>query len=974
MKVRECPKCHTYNQAEAWTCTKCGATLSMDTLKDIANQPSDSTEKFRWKVNPEGQETEEQSGRSGFSTDAFFKRAQYEERLIKAAKSFTLAVSEINKKYLSDLKLAKQQYNQAFSSIHQRMIEISNILGRSAAPWSSPIWENSSFANQIPVGIRFGTATFKGHFGQFEAPAIVPILNQGNLIFISRGQYKKTAIQALQSSLLRVVATFPPGKTRLILIDPVGLGANVAGFMNLPEQIIGNKAWTEPRDIEQQLSDLSAHMENVIQKYLRNEYKNMEDYNLYAGEIAEPYRFLGVINFPANFTDASAKRLISIASNGPRAGVYVICTIDADLPLPYGINLPDLVRTGSVIESNEAGEFIWRVSELDKLSLSLDKPPAPEQFNKIIIPIGKAVKEGDRVEVPFEKISLHESDWWKADAVSGLKVPLGRKGARDIQYLEFGYGTQHYGLIAGKPGSGKSTLLHVLITNLAIQYPPEELMVYLVDFKKGVEFKDYAVYRLPHARVIGIESEREFGLSVLKEVQQEMNRRGDLFRQANIQDFSIYRTKTDDRLPRVFLIVDEFQRLFSEDDPLADQAANILAHIVQQGRAFGIHVLLASQTLADAYAVGRATYDKMSVRIALQCTEADSRLILGEDNAAARLLTRPGEGVYNALNGREEGNNFFQVAWLPDDKREHYLKRVRALADTRNYKPPFQQVVFEGHIPSRITSNIELWNTLRDVKWPENSSAIKVYLGESTEISPPHTVTHIRPQGRSNIMILGQSERTAFSLLSTIWLSLLAHTSPKDGQFYVVDFSRADDPWASLLPGMKSLVSHPITFARPREFAEILAIINQIIDQRLQSIDSGGQKIYLLLAGLHRARELRETDQYGSPGEVSQAFGNICREGPDLGVHVIAWCDTYGGLTRALDRRSISEFDIRIAMQMGEDDSNQFIESPKAKSLGQNRAYLYDLDRIGTLEKFRPYELMSKDELAEIRTFFERKS
>lgn len=965
MKVRACPNCKYYNSANAWSCARCHTTLSENTLKDVSESDYYQHSKS---------EDDQPNDNGSESLKSVFKITQFEEQLINSARNLRSAVLEIDKKYISEVQQAKQQYKQIISSIQHQIVEITNGLGRYAAPWSSPIWEDSVISSEVPIGIRFGDVIFKGQFGQFEAPAIVPILNQGNLMFISRGQCKKIAIQALQSSLLRVVATFPPGKVKLTLIDPVGLGANVAGFMNLPEQIIGVKAWTEPRDIEQQLTDLSAHMENVIQKYLRNEYKSMEDYNRYAGEIAEPYRFLGIINFPANFTDVAAKRLISIASNGPTAGVYVICTIDADLPLPYGFNLPDLVRTGSAIESNETGDFIWRVPELDKLGLRLDRPPAAENFNRIVLPVGKAAKEGDLVEVSFEKISLPELDWWQANTINGIKVPLGRKGARDIQYLEFGYGTQHYGLMAGKPGSGKSTLLHVLITNLAMQYPPEELMLYLVDFKKGVEFKDYAVYKLPHARVIGIESEREFGLSVLKEVQQEMNRRGDLFRQANIRDFSIYRTKTKDKLPRVFLIVDEFQRLFSEDDPLADQAANILAHIVQQGRAFGIHVLLASQTLADAYAVGRATYDKMSVRIALQCSEADSRLILGEDNAAARLLTRPGEGVYNALNGREEGNNFFQVAWLPDDKREHYLKRIVALAVKNTHQSPYQQVIFEGHIPSRISSNIELWNALRANQWPNSSSVIKIFLGESTEISPPHTVTHIRPQGRSNIMILGQSERTAFSLLSTIWLSLLAYTRPEGAQYYVIDFSRADDPWASLLHKMRSLASHPILFARPRDFIEALMKVNQIVDKRMQSGVSGDRKVFLLIAGLHRARELREMDQYGSPGEISQIFGNICREGPDLGVHVITWCDTYGSLTRLLSRNSISEFDIRVAMQMGEDDSNQFIESPKAKSLGQNRAYLYDMTQLGTLEKFRPYELISDDELIEIQTFFERKS
>ena len=55
----------------------------------------------------------------------------------------------------------------------------------------------------------------------------------------------------------------------------------------------------------------------------------------------------------------------------------------------------------------------------------------------------------------------------------------------------------------------------MLITNLALRYSPDEVELYLVDFKKGVEFKAYARAGLPHARVVAIESEREFGLSVL---------------------------------------------------------------------------------------------------------------------------------------------------------------------------------------------------------------------------------------------------------------------------------------------------------------------------------------------------------------------------------------------------------------------------------------------------------------------------
>ena len=74
-------------------------------------------------------------------------------------------------------------------------------------------------------------------------------------------------------------------------------------------------------------------------------------------------------------------------------------------------------------------------------------------------------------------------------------------------------------------------------------YSPDEVEFYLVDFKKGVEFKTYAVHKLPHARAIAVESDREFGLSVLQRLDAELSRRGNLFRAAGTQDL--------DRLPRV---------------------------------------------------------------------------------------------------------------------------------------------------------------------------------------------------------------------------------------------------------------------------------------------------------------------------------------------------------------------------------------------------------------------------------------
>ena len=57
--------------------------------------------------------------------------------------------------------------------------------------------------------------------------------------------------------------------------------------------------------------------------------------------------------------------------------------------------------------------------------------------------------------------------------------------------------------------------------------------------------------------------------------------------------------------------------------------------LVRQGRAFGMHVLLGSQTLGGSYSLPRATMGQMAVRVALQCNEADSSLILSEDKYQA---------------------------------------------------------------------------------------------------------------------------------------------------------------------------------------------------------------------------------------------------------------------------------------------------------------------------------------------------
>ena len=191
------------------------------------------------------------------------------------------------------------------------------------------------------------------------------------------------------------------------------------------------------------------------------------------------------------------------------------------------------------------------------------------------------------------------------------------------QHFVMGVRGVHHGLVGGDVRMGKTNLLHVLISQLALAYPPEELELYLLDFKE-VEFDAYLTERLPHARAITSRTDREFGLSMLRRFHDEIDRRARLCREAKVTDLPDYRLATGQVLPRALVIMDEFQVLFSEEDRLAREAGRLLADIAKRGAAFGLHLLLATQSPGGPLAAYlRPVYEQMALRIALGCTAAE---------------------------------------------------------------------------------------------------------------------------------------------------------------------------------------------------------------------------------------------------------------------------------------------------------------------------------------------------------------
>ncbi|WP_169973261.1 FtsK/SpoIIIE domain-containing protein [Tautonia rosea] len=838
--------------------------------------------------------------------------------------------------------------------------------------------EDAPVPKEVPPALRFGRlrvdldmfpqgrpadpTLMEGLPDHFDPPAIVRCPEGCSFLLKADAEGRPAVLRAMQAIMLRILTGFPPGKARFTMIDPVGLGQTFAAFMHLAdvdEQLVTSRVWTETQHIEQRLQDLTEHMENVIQKYLRNEYQSITEYNAKAGEVAEPFRFLVVADFPIRFNEAAARRLLSIAQSGPRCGVHVIVLVDVRQELPQGIDLKDLERHCAVLQWRE-GRVRWTDPLQGGFPLKLDEPPPPEVFSGLVRAVGKRAEGASRVEVPFDFLAPRPEDYWRGDSGKGVSIPLGRAGATKIQQLKLGSGTSQHVLIAGKTGSGKSTLLHAMITSAALTYAPDQLELYLIDFKKGVEFKAYATHRLPHARVIAVESEREFGLSVLQRLDAELGSRGDRFREAGTQDVAAFRAaRPDVPMPRILLIVDEFQEFFVEDDKIAQEAALLLDRLVRQGRAFGIHVHLGSQTLAGAYTLARATIGQMAVRIALQCSEADASLILSDDNTAARLLSRPGEAIYNDANGRLEGNNIFQVVWLPDERREDYLRRIENLATDRGIRIR-KPIVFEGNIAPDAANNEPLTTLLEAEAYPDPlPKATFAWLGEPVAIKAP-TAMHFRRLAGSHLLIVGQNEEAARGLMATAIISLAAHRP--DARFVLLDGTPGDDPRAGDLSRItQALPNEAIASSWGQVESSIAEVANEVERRRDEGITDAAP-LFLLIHDLQRFRQIRKgeddfsfsTPDPNEPAKPSELLGTILRDGPVHGVHVIVWVDTLNNLNRTFDRATLRELEHRVLFQMSSADSSTLIDSPLANRLGMQRALLVS-EEAGQFEKFRPY-------------------
>ncbi len=369
--------------------------------------------------------------------------------------------------------------------------------------------------------------------------------------------------------------------------------------------------------------------------------------------------------------------------------------------------------------------FTLQLPEGVAFRIRLDTPPASELFNQLANKLKEAVKKAPIDVVKFAQ--MYPDCLWARDSRCNLSAPIGMAGAREkLEFLVGMYADDSYepahALLAGTTGSGKSFTLHAIIFSLALHYPPEELELYLLDYKEGVEFQIYVTpdrlnnhalndpdpsKMLPHARVISIESDAEFGLSVLERAIEEIAARGKKFKEVGAEGLASYRKAKDVILPRILIAIDEYQQMYLQaDSRLCDRLNDALETIAKQGRSFGVHLLLSSQS-PRVKDFRERIYEQMAVRMGMKMSRSAASILMAEGNVdVVELLDRVGKIAYNDRLGEKGYNRIGQVASIDKEARIKAMKAILKASSDRGFQRSTPTVLFNGIQPPPNLSTI----------------------------------------------------------------------------------------------------------------------------------------------------------------------------------------------------------------------------------------------------------------------------
>lgn len=800
----------------------------------------------------------------------------------------------------------------------------------------------------------------------FSAASIIRFFGSHRSYFIESDKMDSRLVYGFfQSLALRIYARLLHNVT-FTFIDPSGFGQAFPIAKQLNTRL-------DSGDLFRLLEDVGKDITRINQTYGLSDEK-MFDTIADSILINEKFEIIFAANFPKDYDRRVIERLLKIADQGPIAGKYVFIHHNVDEALPRDINIE--TASNAVRITTDSGGFFWKLENNEdstSFDWALDEKPTDEITESII----KKIKDSIPKENPIDWNAIKSTGQWKDSAIEFIEANVGVSGSKTP--LNIWFGRKHnegsrqcvHGILAGMPGSGKSNFYHALILGLASKYSPEEIALYLIDGKDGVEFQDYK--KLPHAEFVSLKSLSSLSRSILKDLTEEIERRNEMFKEEySVDNYENFRRKAGNTkvLPRVLLIVDEYQELFEGDN--LGEASNYLRRISEEGRSAGIHMLLGSQRFGTVNMMHQsAIFGNIHMRIAMKLSLADRQALTEFGKEGKEILANcdlPGKVVVNDQSGDDGYNKLGKVALIKKEDRIQAIDEVISKAVQLNIpvelmttnifngveqpflsdNPQFGYLLkSENSITNKEMEDFarkEIYNGgLGETGWFSGERPFVYWLGQEFNVRG-HANIITRRRQRENVLIIGDNNDARYGMLFSILVSAVLNTGKSDVEFYIADKSIPGTPWSNTLLNVARQIMEPKGYTnkfatRTEEVSEMLNLLSEEISQRKTVAEDERhhlKTIIFVAADLDRIDNLNlQLNKYGTleESDTGKLLRQIFVEGPSLGVHCFLSFEGVMPMYNIISRKNLEFFRHRVALQMSEQDAFDLVRRRDASRL-----------------------------------------
>lgn len=291
-----------------------------------------------------------------------------------------------------------------------------------------------------------------------------------------------------------------------------------------------------------------------------------------------------------------------------------------------------------------------------------------------------------------------------------INLPYGVDSRGQLHSISFD-NENFAGYLMGASGSGKSTLLHTLITGIIRDYHPDDVELWLADFKMS-EFAQYIDPMPPHVKYILLDESPELVFDLIDKLTEKMMERQRFFMK-NRSMKKVENVPSDIYMPVIFLILDEFSIMSQAiNNAPTDEYKLKLQNLLAKGRALGIKFIFSSQTFIRGIAGLTPTAKaQIQMRIAMKAPKDEITETL-ELSAAQKTdqvqawidALPPHVALVKYRDGEEVRTRKDQVLYFKGTAENAYEVQKKLIEST-NSRMKYLEEYMPGEIDSYVYKN-----------------------------------------------------------------------------------------------------------------------------------------------------------------------------------------------------------------------------------------------------------------------------